>query len=374
MHKSSIKIGLLTSSRADYSIYVPLIQAIESEGWCLEIIAFGTHLSEKHGLTYQQIEQDGFKVSHKLPTLVDGDLPVNIASSMGLTLSAFAKFWSQNEYDWVIALGDRYEMFCAVAASVPFNTKIAHIAGGETTLGAIDNAFRHSISHMATLHFVTADAYAKRLSEILGSNKNIYNTGSLSIENFKKLKLLSLSELNERWGVDKDRPFILITLHPETESYENNVRYVSELVKALKCLDDFSLLITMPNSDTMGNFIREKWKIFANEKENVHLVENLGTQGYLSAMQHSFCILGNSSSGFIEAAMFPKWVVNIGRRQAGRILTDNIVQTDFNAEEILSAIHHIRLAGSPHSVNIYGDGRASQIMISAIKDLSSAQE
>jgi len=363
-----MKIALLTSSRADYSIYVPLIKAILAESWQLEIIAFGTHLSPAHGLTYQLIEKDGFVVAHKLMTLVAGDKPCHVAASMALTMSVFAEFWAEHTFDLVIALGDRYEMFAAVAAAMPFNYIVAHISGGETTLGAIDNAFRHSISHMSRLHFVSAQPYAERLQHILGTATGIYNTGSLSLENYQNFTLLSRRDLFERWGVDEGVPYILITLHPETVSYKKNSVYVDETIAALNQLEGFLLVITMPNADTMGDMIREKWISFSENNKNVRLVENFGSVGYLSAMYHCQLMLGNTSSGFVEASMFPKWVINLGNRQQGRISTPNILQVPFDKVEIRRAIDSIRSKTLIPEIGIYGAGDASSRMISAIKE------
>jgi GDP/UDP-N,N'-diacetylbacillosamine 2-epimerase (hydrolysing) len=362
-----MKIALLTSSRADYSIYVPLIRAILAESWELEIIAFGTHTSVEHGLTYQQIEQEGFSVSHRFVTRVTGDQPSHIAKSMALTMQVFSEFWSTHEYDLIIALGDRYEMFVAVTAAMPFNYKVAHIAGGETTIGAIDNAFRHSISHMSQLHFVVAQSYADRLQKILGSDQGIYNTGSLSVENFRTMELLTRQQLFERWGVDEHKQFLLMTIHPETVSYEKNSDYIDEVLLALDKLQNIIILITMPNADTMGDMIRKKWIAYAKQNPNVRLIENFGGLGYLSAMKYCEYMLGNSSSGFVEASMFPKWVINLGNRQQGRIMTPNIIQSEFDHKEILRAISTLEQSTLPDKIDIYGDGYASTYMVDFIK-------
>jgi GDP/UDP-N,N'-diacetylbacillosamine 2-epimerase (hydrolysing) len=367
-----MKIALLTSSRADYSIYLPLIKAILREGWELEIVAFGTHLSERHGLTYKDIESDGFIVTHKFITLVDGDSPRDIAKSMALTVEVFSDLWSRHNFDLIFALGDRFEMFAAVAAAMPFNLKVAHIAGGETTLGAIDNAFRHSISHMSSLHFVVAETYANRLETILGTSRGIVNTGSLSLENFKNLSLFSREEFCEKNSLDERIPYVLITIHPETVAYEKNIQHMDELITALEQVKDMQLLVTMPNSDTMGNLIRGKWSEFAKVNNSVHLVESLGSIGYLSAMQHCEFMLGNTSSGYVEASMFPKWVINLGVRQYGRIITNNISCVPFVASEIIKAIHSVPTDKIIPKIDIYGNGTASQLIVAAVKDYCSS--
>src|SRR6478752_2098648 len=190
-----MKIGILTSSRADYSILVPLLKELYRDAFFQpELIAFHTHLSKEHGYTIQHILNDGFEVPHRIETLVSGDGPEMVSKAMGYTMQQFASFWSKNNFDIVICLGDRYEMFAAVSAGLPFNISFAHLHGGETTLGAIDNAFRHSISLMSDLHFTTTEVYRKRVIEVIGSDNGVYNVGALSVDNFKSVHFLSLEE------------------------------------------------------------------------------------------------------------------------------------------------------------------------------------
>ena len=171
-----MKIGVLTSSRADYGIYLPLLKKLKNDNFFnLEIIAFGTHLSENHGYTLKNIQSDGFEVKHKLKTIPKGDSPTDISLAIGETIKTFSAFWDKNKFDLVMALGDRYEMFAAVMASVPFQVKIAHIHGGETTTGAIDDVFRHCITHASELHFASAEVYKKRIVELTGKKAGVYN-------------------------------------------------------------------------------------------------------------------------------------------------------------------------------------------------------
>ncbi|HVD98327.1 MAG TPA: UDP-N-acetylglucosamine 2-epimerase [Cytophagaceae bacterium] len=366
-----MKIGVLTSSRADYSIYKPLLEQIRKEkNWELGIIVFGTHLSEKYGMTVQAIKNDGFAIDYCLDTMPEDDQPASISSAMGKTIQHFSEVWKNASYDWVIALGDRYEMFAAVAASLPFNIRIAHLHGGETTLGAIDNAFRHSISHMAKLHFVAAEPYRKRLAEILGNEKNIYNTGALSIDNLSTLPLYTTEEFFQHFHIDLKTPTILITFHPETISFEKNEDFSDTIIESLREVKDYQYLVTMPNADTMGLSIRQKLITFAEKNNRCFLLENLGTVGYLSAMKHCSFMLGNTSSGFIEAAFFPKWVINLGDRQKGRILTSNILQTDIDKKQILEAIQKIQSSPLPARQEIYGDGKAAEKIVHLLKEKS----
>lgn len=367
-----MRIAVLTSSRADYSIYKPLLEQIKKQesDWVLELIVFGTHLSEKYGYTANAIVQDGFTIAHKVETMPSGDSPAAIAYAMGTTIQKFSEVWRDSRYDLVFALGDRYEMFAAVAASLPFNIQVAHIHGGETTLGAIDNAFRHSISHMAKYHFVSSEAYKVRLAEILGHTENSYNVGALSFDNLSGLQLFTKEEFKERYKIDLNNPTILITFHPETVSYDKNKGYADELIDTLREISGYQYLITMPNADTTGLAIREKLIDFSKANKNVFLYENLGTVGYLSAMKHCSFLVGNTSSGFIEASYFPKWVINLGSRQKGRITTPNIIQVPFHKKEILEAINKIKASGEPERVDIYGDGLAAGKIVKIIKENS----
>jgi len=364
-----LKVGVLTSSRADYSIYVPLLKKINADPYFeIEVLAFGTHLMKKFGHTVDAVYQDGFKIVEIADTMSEGDSPSDISNAMSRTINAFSSCFEKNDYDLIIAIGDRYEMFAAVAASVPFIIPVAHIAGGETTLGAIDNGFRHSITSFASIHFASTDVYRNRIREITGVDRHIYNVGSLSIDNQKKLKLLDVHEFNDRFGINMSTPTILFTFHPETVEYKKNKTYIKEIINAIEKLSGYQLLITMPNADTMGLIIREELESYAANRQSVYTVESLGTLGYLSAMKHCSFMLGNTSSGFTEAAFFPKWVINLGDRQKGRIITPNIVQTPIKSEAILNSIQQIEDTRVPENCNIYGDGNTADRIVTIIKN------
>ena len=364
-----MKIGVLTSSRADYSIYYPLLTALKNDSFfTLDVLAFGTHLSESHGHTVDQIVADGFSV-RRIEAVPKGDAPADISRTMGDTMRAFAELWPIEKYDLVLCLGDRYEMFAAVASAVPFTMPIAHIHGGEITLGAIDNAFRHAITAMATYHFATTDVYRQRVVELTGSARNVYNVGALSIDNLSRLPLLTKDEFCQKFGIDLNLPTILITFHPETVSFARNQEYVAELIGALAQLPDYQLVITMPNADTMGNYVREHLRAFIDRHPNAVDVESFGTIGYLSCMKYCRFLLGNTSSGFVEASFFPKYVINLGRRQEGRILTPNIINCVIETQAILNAVRNVENADAPAPVAIYGNGNAAEQIVSILRSL-----
>lgn len=335
-----IRVGVLTSSRADYGIYLPLLRELEKDSdFQLKLIVFGTHLSKPHGYTLSQIESDGFSAFRKIESLLLGDTPNAVASSYGLTALKFADFWEEHlgEFDIVFALGDRFEMAAAVAASVPYQVRIAHLHGGETTLGAIDNVYRHSISLSSTFHFVSTDIFKNRLKALLDDSKaKIHVVGSLSLQNLMSLSLLTIEEFRKRWSIDLNKKTILVTVHPETIDAENNHKYCLEVVKALEYLaGSYQIIITMPNADTLGMIYRQAFLTLSNTHDNIKSIENLGTQSYFTCMKFSNLLIGNSSSGIIEAASFGKYVLDLGDRQKGRIANNNVIKVAFNSGEII---------------------------------------
>jgi GDP/UDP-N,N'-diacetylbacillosamine 2-epimerase (hydrolysing) len=366
-----MKIGLLTSSRADFGIYYPLLRELCNDSFfSVEIIAFGTHLDHSHGYTIDEIKAFGFDVAHQIKTLIKNDEAGDISFSIGDCIQKFSLFWERNKFDAVFALGDRYEMFAAVAASTPFNIDILHIHAGETTLGAIDNAYRHSITLMSKYQFVSTDIYLKRVVELTQNHKNVYNVGGLSIDNLVNQKLLTHEEFERKFEIDLTIPTILSTFHPETVALKKNEEYISELLSAFEDLrKKYQIVITLPNSDTMGDIVRKKILEYSSSCKNVITVESFGMQGYLSIMKHCAFMIGNTSSGFGEAAFFPTNVINIGDRQKGRIQTKNIISVPVEKKKILEAVEQIRQEGDLADVNIYGDGKAAQKISNKIKEL-----
>jgi GDP/UDP-N,N'-diacetylbacillosamine 2-epimerase (hydrolysing) len=367
-----MKVAVLTSSRADYSIYYPLLKKLQSDSfYSLSVIAFGAHLSESHGFTVRKIEEDGFDVMHALRTFPEDDSPGSIVRSMAKTMTEFSQVWERSNFDIVFCLGDRYEMFAACSSSTPFNIKLAHIHGGEQTLGAIDDAFRHSITHMSRYHFTAAEIYREKVIELKGSIQNIYNVGSLSIDNLKNLNLYDISEFKERFGIDLEIPSILITFHPETVSFEKNEFYINELVSALEKVEGYQFIITMPNADTMGNLIRLRLNNFIEKTTHAIGVESFGTLGYLSCMKHSSFMLGNTSSGYIEASFFPKYVIDLGNRQTGRIVSGNINRCNIVKEEILESINKFKEQKTSLSkIEIYGQGNTAGAISTILKGIN----
>lgn len=366
-----IRVGVLTSSRADFGIYLPLLKALQKEeAFHLELIVFGTHLSKFHGYTVEQIEREGFKIAKRIESLLLGDTPSAIASAYGLTALKFAEYWQENEqsFDVVFALGDRFEMAAAVAASIPFGIKIAHLHGGETTLGAIDNIYRHSISLASQWHFVAAKPFAKRLNQLLDDEKaSIYNVGSLSLENLKNIDFLSIEAFKNKWQIDLNIKTILVTVHPETVAYQKNLAYCEETIKALEQLaNEFQIVITMPNADTAGMVFREAFETLAKKQQSIKIIENFGTQSYFTCMKYAKLMVGNTSSGIVEAASFQKYVLNLGERQKDRLCGENVIHVPFNHDLIVK--NTLEYATKEYNgENIYFKSNPSEIIIQILK-------
>lgn len=364
-----MKVGVLTSSRADFGIYLPLLKELKIDpSFNLELIVFGTHLSHYHGYSIQIIIDEGFEPTHILNQMILTDDANAISTSYAVTAMKFADFWKQNCFDLVLCLGDRYEMAAAVAAGIPFNICFAHIHGGETTLGAIDNIYRHSITLASRFHFVAIEAYKNRVKEIIGADNLCIVTGSLSLLNIRQMNLLSVEEFQKKWSIDLTIPSILITIHPETVANEKNKQFALEVLKGFETLcNDFQLIITMPNADTSGTIFRDAFQALKCHYPNTAiLVENFGTQSYFSCMSHVGLVVGNSSSGIIEAASLGKFVINIGDRQKGRHTSNNTLHIPFNSKSIILAIRQY-FAKEYVGSNIYYQENSVQRIVSFLK-------
>ncbi|MEM6377524.1 MAG: UDP-N-acetylglucosamine 2-epimerase [Bacteroidota bacterium] len=367
-----MNLVVLTSSRADYGIYRPLLMKLDQDPFFqVALIPFGTHLSKFHGYTIDNIKKDGFAIQAEVENLLLSDSMNALSNAMGLTMMKFGDLWAtlKGKIDLIICLGDRYEMFAAVAASVPFNIPVAHLFGGETTLGAIDNKFRHAITLMSDLHFASTEVYAQRVKELIGHSEGVYNVGSLSMDIMKDFELYTKQEFKERFGIDLQKKSILVTVHPETvspEALKTQVAAIAEVFKQIQ--QQYQIIITMPNADTAANTIRQTFSSLEKQYENILCVESFGSIGYLSCMQHVDFLLGNTSSGIIEASYFPKYVINVGHRQDGRIRGMHIVDAPFDTAIILDLIKTIEMAGPLEPEWLFGRGDSAVQMIAILKN------
>lgn len=364
-----MRIGILTSSRADYGIYLPLLQKMKSDSFFeTEIIAFGTHLSKSHGYTLNDIVKDGYACIHTISSLISNDDEQSIASSYGLTVLKFSDFWASHTYDLVFCLGDRFEMSAAVQAGIPFGVKFAHVHGGETTLGAIDNVFRHQITLASKLHFTATDVFREKVIHLLGSSEGVYYVGSLSLNDIKSFVPIDRVVFFEKFNIPNEE-FVLVTFHPETMSFQDNVRYAQEMKNALATISKkIFIIITMPNADTQGSVYKEVIEKLKGEfPDKFLLIENFGKANYFSAMHYAKVLIGNTSSGILEAASFEKYVVNVGDRQKGRVQSDNVLNCEFEETSIITTVTKALSFEKYNGENVYFKEGVADNMIKILK-------
>lgn len=364
-------IGIVTGGRSDYGILRPLLRAIHgTKGLRLSVLVTGAHLSPAFGSTVREIEAEGFPIDERVEMLGPSDTPEGIAESMGRGTIGFTQVFARRRPDLLVALGDRFEMHAAVVAALPFKIPVAHIHGGEITEGAFDDALRHSISKLSHLHFVAAEVYAQRLIQMGEEPWRVTMSGALGLDNLQGVTLLSRGELESQIGLALEPAPLLVTFHPTTLEYEQTDWQVQELLEALRTMDR-PIVFTMPNADTSGQVIRHRLLAFVQAHPSARAVENLGTQVYFSLMAMSAAMVGNSSSGLIEAMSVALPVVNIGTRQAGRLRPENVIDTGYRRDEILSGLRRAllphtkaKLIGRP---NPYGDGGAAARILAKLE-------
>jgi GDP/UDP-N,N'-diacetylbacillosamine 2-epimerase (hydrolysing) len=367
-----LRVGVLTSSRAEFGIYLPLLKRMRDDSFFdLEVIAFGTHVSRFHGYTIDDILQESLKVPFQIESLVLGDTNEATATAMGLTMLKFASFWAthRERYDLVLCIGDRYEMYAAVSAAVPFRIKLAHFHGGETSLGSIDNTFRHGISLCSSIHFVSTEAYAQRLNRLLDPTDQIYVVGAMSLDNVSSIPHYTLEEFRSKWGIDLTNPTILTTLHPETVAVNKSEEYARTLAMAINQLDKYQAVVTMPNSDASSSLIRTIFERELTNNGRVFKIENFGTKGYMTCMRFCSFLLGNTSSGIIEAASFSRYVINLGNRQNGRARSANVFDCPFTVSSITKLVGQIEKMPPYTGGNIYWAGGAVEKVVSILKNI-----
>jgi GDP/UDP-N,N'-diacetylbacillosamine 2-epimerase (hydrolysing) len=371
----SRKICVITGTRAEYGLLRWVMESIrQTPGLELQLIVTGMHLSPEFGLTYQEIEKDSFRIDRKVEMLLSSDTSVGLAKSMGLGLTGFADALDQLQPNLILVLGDRFEIFSAVAAAMVARIPVAHLHGGESTQGAFDEAIRHSITKMSHLHFVATEEYRKRVIQLGENPERIFLVGGLGIDNIKKLDLLDRPALEKSLGFELGPKNLLITFHPVTLESEILSEQVTELLSALHELEDTKLIFTMPNADTDGRFIIDKINQFVADHSNARAYISLGQLRYLSCIKHVDGVIGNSSSGLLEVPSFGKGTINIGDRQRGRIKADSVIDCVPERKALFVALKKLYSPKFQNSVktlkNPYGDGGASEKIVQVIKDYS----
>jgi GDP/UDP-N,N'-diacetylbacillosamine 2-epimerase (hydrolysing) len=366
------KICIVTGSRAEYGLLRWVLEGIKkSSKLNLQLIVTGTHLSKKFGQTINYIEKDGFRIDCKVNTHLTSDTPEGITKSMGKGMNGFAIALNQLKPDILLVLGDRYEILVSVISAMIASIPIAHLHGGELTEGAYDDSIRHSITKMSHLHFVANQEYKNRVVQ-LGENPNrVFNVGGLGIDNIRKLKLLKKKDLEAVLNFKFLEKNLLITYHPVTLEPNANAKYMDELLQALNKLKDIGLIFTMPNADIEHKVIFNKINNFCKKNKNAKSYISLGQLRYLSCIKYIDGVVGNSSSGLIEAPSFKKGTINIGNRQTGRIKAKSIIDCQPKRISILNAIQKLFSKNFQEKLfkvkNPYGDGGASNTIVKILE-------
>lgn len=367
------KLCVVTGTRAEYGLLSGLMKEIEKDAeFDLQLIVTGMHLSPEFGLTYHVIEEDRFQIDAKVEMIVSSDTPVGIAKSIGLGVIGFADVFERLKPDLLLLFGDRYEMLAAAAAAVVAKIPIAHIGGGDTTEGAFDEAIRHSLTKMSHLHFVTHPAAASRVRQ-MGENANhIHIVGSLGIDQIKRVKLLTRTQLEETLQFQLRERNLLITFHPVTLDPQPSVVQFAELLKALEHFCPHTgLIFTKPNSDPEGRQLAQMIDHYVNTHANAKAYTSLGQIRYLSTIAHVDAVVGNSSSGLYEVPSFNKPSVNIGDRQKGRMYASSVIHCEPEAHAIEQAIRESYSKDCSNTLNPYGDGESSERMLAKLKEIPS---
>lgn len=366
------KICVITGTRAEYGLLRWVMQGIKDDPeLTLQVIATGMHLSPEFGQTYREIEQDGFQIDRKVEMLTSSDTPVGIAKSMGLGLIGFADALNELNPDLIVVLGDRFEIFSAVAAALVARIPVAHLHGGETTEGAFDEALRHSITKMSHLHFVAAEEYRQRVIQLGEQPERVFLVGGLGIDNIKRLKLLDRAELEASIDFQLGAKNLLITFHPVTLETSTAEDQMAELLAALAELKDTQLIFTMPNADTDGRALIKMVQQFVAQHPNARAYTSLGQLRYLSCIAQVDGVVGNSSSGLAEAPSFKKGTINIGDRQRGRLRATNVINCEPTRQGIAAALEKLYTTAFQVSLSQvqspYGEGGASEKVVKTIK-------
>lgn len=367
------KICIITGTRADSGLLKWVMKGVQDDPeLTLQIVATGMHLSPEFGLTFLDIEKDGFVIDRKVEMLISSDTPVGIAKSMGLGMIGFADVLNELKPDLIVVLGDRFEIFSAAAAALVAGIPIAHLHGGETTVGAFDEALRHSITKMSHLHFVAAEEYRTRVIQLGENPDRVFVVGGLGIDNIKRLKLLDRGELEASLDFKFGRRNLLITFHPVTLEKISASSQLAELLAALSELDDTRLIITLPNADTGSRALIKQIGQFVASHTNARAYTTLGQLRYLSCIAHVDGVVGNSSSGLLEVPSFRKGTINIGDRQGGRLQATSVINCDPERSSIALAIKKLYSPDFRKSldrvINPYGDGGASEKIVKIIKN------
>jgi len=373
------KICVVTGTRAEYGLLYGLLKGIQqAPEFELQLIVTAMHLSPEFGLTYQQIEQDGFKIDQKIEMLLSGDTAVSITKSMGLGVISFADALERLKPDLMVLLGDRFEALSAAQAAMIARLPIAHIHGGEVTEGAIDESIRHSITKMSHLHFVATEEFRKRVIQLGEQPDRVFVTGAPGIDNIIKMRLLDRNELSNNLNFDLGTSCFLVTYHPVTLATSSASNSMENLLGALDAFPEVKIVITFPNADAEGRQLIKQLKSYhAAQPDRVFVTDSLGQLRYLSLIKHVSAVIGNSSSGLLEVPSFKKPTINIGDRQKGRLKAGSVINCDESTRGIIEAIRFglsQKFSQTLQSIdNPYGNGNATEEMLAVLKKINFGQ-
>ena len=362
-------VCFVTGSRAEYGLLSPVMDAVRREpSFRLQVIATGMHLAPQFGLTWREIEADGFPIDAKVDLELSGDTAAAVTRSLGRGVMGFADELERLRPDLIVLLGDRYEILAAAQAALIARVPVAHMAGGDTTEGAFDEAIRHSITKMAHLHFVTNDAAARRVRQLGENPANIHAVGSPGIDVIRNMKLLDRSALERELGFAFRKRNLLVTFHPATLDEQPAGEQFRELLAALDRLgDDVGVIFTLPNADPDGTAIIDLIGRYTAARPQAKAFASLGQLRYLSAIAQVDAVVGNSSSGLYEVPSFRKPTVNIGDRQQGRLQASSVINCRPEARDIGEALRAAFTKDCSAAVNPYGNGDSAQRIVAALK-------
>ena len=368
------RIGVVTVSRSDYGHLRPVLEALRrAPDLELLLLVAGMHLASEFGLTVRDIEADGFPISARVEMLGGGDTPEAVAAATGRGVAGFGEAFARLRPDVVVVLGDRFEMLAAAVAALPFALPVAHIHGGEVSEGAMDNQIRHAITKLAHLHFASAEPHARRIAAMGEEPWRIHTVGAPGLDRLATTEPLPRAALARELGLPEAGPWLLVTFHPVTLEYRDTAAHIDELLAALEKTDGF-IVITYPNADTAGRLIIERIEEFAGRHpRRCRLAKSLGERLYLSLLRHADLMIGNSSSGLIEAPSFGLPVVNVGSRQRGRLRGTNVIDVEPSREDILRGIEAAQAlpfrVRARAAANPYGDGHAAPRIVEILRSV-----
>lgn len=367
------KISILTATRAEYGLLKPIIDNLNNVSeFDVRVVVTGAHLSPEFGLTYKEIEKDGILIDEKIEMLLSADTPAAISKSMGLAMISFADYFEKLKPDMLIVLGDRYETLAVCAAAMNQRIPIAHLYGGETTEGAVDESIRHAITKLSYLHFTSTEVYRKRVIQLGENPDRVFCVGAVGIENIFRQQLMSKEELASSINFNIDKSYAMVTFHPVTLENNQSQEQFEALLEVCKKHQNMNFIFTKANADANGRIINKMIDAYLEQNVNAKAFTSLGMIRYLSALKYCEMVIGNSSSGLLEAPSFGVPTINIGDRQKGRLQADSVINCKPRYEEIDNAIQRALSDDfkniAKNTINPYGSGYTSEKVSSKIKE------